>query len=99
MLSVLPIQSADCRAVPRLAVRQPSVSVGNVGQLATDLLLHGLRCRRVGAFAHPSLQAVVGSLPDSDAAGSSHLMTAMEGAPGDSGWMGWCALGQPRLNN
>ena len=60
--------------------RQPSVSVGNVGQLGVDLLLHNLHCRRVGAFSHPSLQAVVGNLPDCDGTGGSHhLMTAMEG--------------------
>ena len=51
--------------------------MGNVGQLAVDLLLHNLRCRRVGAFSHPSLHAVVGNLPDPE--GGTHLMTAMEG--------------------
>lgn len=56
----------------------PSVSVGNVGQLAVDLLLHNLRCRRVGAFSHTSLHAVVGNLPDCDDTAATHLMTAME---------------------
>ncbi|XP_043226928.1 proteasome assembly chaperone 2-like isoform X1 [Amphibalanus amphitrite] len=56
----------------------PSVSVGNVGQLAVDLLLHNLRCQRLGAFGHPSLQQVVGTLPDSNTDGQTHLMTAME---------------------
>jgi len=49
----------------------PSVSVGNVGQLAVDLLLHNLPCRLVGAFSHPSVRAVVGSLDN-------RLMTAMQ---------------------
>ncbi|XP_037091254.1 proteasome assembly chaperone 2-like [Pollicipes pollicipes] len=55
----------------------PSVSVGNVGQLAVDLLLHNLACIYVGAFSHPSVQAVVGSMPD-DSTGVPRLMTAVE---------------------
>ena len=61
-----------------------------MGQLAVDLLLHNLRCRRVGAFSHPSLHAVVGNLPDSDNTGHTHLMTAMEGTATEGlGGLNW----------
>jgi len=54
----------------------PALSVGNVGQLAVDVLLATLKPERVGALSHPALLPVVGSDPlveDSD-----QLMTACE---------------------
>jgi len=54
----------------------PSLSVGNVGQLAIDVVLASLESRHVGSVQHPSLLPVVGSdpmLPNSD-----RLMTACE---------------------
>jgi len=54
----------------------PSLSVGNVGQLAVDILLATLKPERVGGLFHPAILPVVGS--DPLALDSSHLMTACE---------------------
>ncbi|CAG2065546.1 unnamed protein product, partial [Timema podura] len=41
----------------------PSVSVGNVGQLATDLLVFSLNAEKIGYVWHPSILPVIGSNP------------------------------------
>ena len=56
---------------------QPSLSVGNVGQLAVDILLATLRPKLVAAIDHPALLPVVGSDPLEQ--NSDRLMTAGEG--------------------
>ena len=56
---------------------QPSLSVGNVGQLAVDILLATLRPQLVAAIDHPALLPVVGSDPLEQ--NSDRLMTAGEG--------------------
>ena len=56
---------------------QPSLGVGNVGQLSVDILLASMQPKMVAAIEHPSLLPAVGSDPlviDSD-----RLMTACEG--------------------
>ena len=58
---------------------QPSVCVGNVGQLATDLVLASAAApRRVSAVSHPALLPVVGADPI-DETDNDRLMTACEG--------------------
>lgn len=52
-------------------VLQPAVSVGNVGQLAVDLLLQGLPLRRVGFLEHPHVLPCAGN----------DALDAPEGAP------------------
>jgi len=54
----------------------PSLSVGNVGQLAVDILLATLRPKLVAAIDHPALLPVVGSDPLEQ--NSDLLMTAGE---------------------
>ena len=51
--------------------------VGNVGQLATDLILVSAGPKRVAAVSHPALMAVVGADPLDET--SDHLMTVCEG--------------------
>ncbi|XP_034231680.1 proteasome assembly chaperone 2 [Thrips palmi] len=41
----------------------PSVSVGNVGQLCSDLLIHSLQCEKVGYLWHSAILPVVGVDP------------------------------------
>ncbi|KAJ1523261.1 hypothetical protein ONE63_001140 [Megalurothrips usitatus] len=41
----------------------PSVSVGNVGQLSTDLLIQSLQCEKAGFLWHPAILPVVGVDP------------------------------------
>ncbi|KAK4309407.1 hypothetical protein Pmani_018983 [Petrolisthes manimaculis] len=41
----------------------PSVSVGNVGQLAVDLLINNTSCRKIGLIHHPALLPLVGGDP------------------------------------
>ncbi|XP_026283421.1 proteasome assembly chaperone 2 [Frankliniella occidentalis] len=41
----------------------PSVSVGNVGQLCTDLLIQSLGCQKAGYLWHPAILPVVGVDP------------------------------------
>jgi len=54
----------------------PALSVGNVGQLAIDVLLASLETRLVGSVDHPSLLPAVGS--DPMVRNSDRLMTACE---------------------
>ena len=66
-----------CCYEPCCLLFQPSLSVGNVGQLAVDILLATLKAERVGGLFHSALLPVVGSDPllqDSD-----QLMTACQG--------------------
>jgi len=61
---------------------QPAVSVGNVGQLACDVLISTLNARRVGFLFDDSTVPVVGSdpfySPDDDQR-HRHVTTAVEG--------------------
>ncbi|XP_050727997.1 proteasome assembly chaperone 2-like [Eriocheir sinensis] len=41
----------------------PSVSVGNAGQLAVDLIITNLACEKVGIVHHPALYPLVGGSP------------------------------------
>ena len=54
----------------------PAISVGNIGQLAVDILLATLHAKRFTSFYHPSLVPLVGSDPLD--AKSSELMTACD---------------------
>ena len=56
---------------------QPCISVGNVGQLAVDLLINTLRLPRAGHLHHPSLLPLAGSGAYSHTSGLLH--TAAEG--------------------
>ena len=56
---------------------QPSVSVGNVAQLAVDVLINTLQLSRVGHLHHPSLLPLVGSAAYSHTTNCLH--TAAEG--------------------
>ena len=42
---------------------QPSVSVGNVGQLATDLLVTKLKPKKIGMIWHSAIMPLVGGDP------------------------------------
>lgn len=57
---------------------QPAVSVGNVGQLACDLLISALNARRVGFLYDDSTMPVAGSDPFDQ--NSRHITTAVEGS-------------------
>jgi proteasome assembly chaperone 2 len=55
----------------------PAVSVGNVGQLVTDLLITNLKsCKKVGRLFHPAIEPVVGN--DISENGQISLMTSCE---------------------
>ena len=56
---------------------QPCVSVGNVAQLAVDVLINTLQLSRVGHLHHPSLLPLVGSAAYSHTTHCLH--TAAEG--------------------
>ena len=58
---------------------QPCISVGNVGQLAVDLLINSLRLGRVGYLHDPSLLPLVGNDAFDHTPQSGHLHTAAEG--------------------
>ncbi len=59
---------------------QPSVSIGNVGQLAADLVISTLSMAKVGYLYDDSLLPVVGNDPfASEGTGPCSLMTAAEG--------------------
>jgi len=55
------------------------VSVGNVGQLACDLLISTLNARRVGFLYDDSVVAVVGSDPFTSLTADHRVTTAVEG--------------------
>jgi hypothetical protein len=65
----------QCISIPFLL--QPSVSVGNLGQLAADVILASVKPARVAAVDHPALLPVVGADPLDER--DDHLMTACEG--------------------
>jgi len=54
----------------------PAISIGNIGQLAVDILLATLQAKRFTSFYHPSLVPLVGSDPLD--ANSTDLMTACD---------------------
>lgn len=58
----------------------PAVSVGNVGQLATDVLISTLSLCKVGRLHDDSFLPVIGNDPFAaeDSCGKCHLMTAVE---------------------
>lgn len=58
---------------------KPAVSVGNVGQLSTDLLIAALKPERIGYIYHESLLAVVGNDPYTDIPYSCKLCTCCDG--------------------
>ena len=60
---------------------QPSVSVGNVGQLAADLLISTLWMNKVGYLYDDSILPVVGNDPfaTGDPSKVCHMSTALEG--------------------
>ena len=56
---------------------QPAVSVGNVGQLAVDLLITNLpNCKKIGRVFHNGLEPVVGN--EISETGEVSLMTSCE---------------------
>ena len=60
---------------------QPCVSVGNVGQLAVDLLISTLELEKVGRLHSECVLPVVGNDPFSEKSNNCSLMTAIEGEP------------------
>ena len=54
----------------------PAISIGNIGQLAIDVLLASLKAQRVTSCHHPSIIPLVGSNPLNNR--SSELTTACE---------------------
>ena len=57
-------------------VLQPSVSIGNVGQLAIDVLLASTKAEFVTGLFHPAILPVIGSDPLN--LKSERLMTGLE---------------------
>lgn len=55
-----PIKNASFRDCTLII---PSVSVGNVGQLCSDLLIQSLKCEKTGYLWHPAILPVVGVDP------------------------------------
>ena len=67
---------------------QPTVSFGNVGQLAADLVISTLWMERVGYIYHESIIPVVGNNPFAHVdATSCKLTTCCEGITPDSDWI------------
>ena len=54
----------------------PAISIGNIGQLAIDVLLASLKAQRVTSCHHPSIIPLVGSNPLNNS--SAELTTACE---------------------
>ena len=54
----------------------PAISVGNIGQLALDILLATLKAKRLASCYHPSVVPLVGSNPYDVT--STELMTACD---------------------
>ena len=67
----------ECRCNHVLRCVQPAVSIGNVGQLACDLLISTLNACRVGFLYDDSTAPVVGSDPFDERC--QHVSTAVEG--------------------
>jgi len=77
-MSPLTLHPPLAAAVTGFTAIIPSVCVGNVGQLATDLVLASAAApRRVSAVSHPALLPVVGADPI-DETDNDRLMTACE---------------------
>lgn len=58
---------------------QPSVSVGNVGQLAADLLINTLKLTHVGYLSDPAILPLVGNDAFDHTQPSGYLHTSAEG--------------------
>lgn len=56
---------------------QPAISIGNVGQLAMDLVLSNVEVEYIGALDHSALLPVAGADPEIKA--KDNLMTAGQG--------------------
>ena len=68
--------SLDATKLRNATLILPAVSVGNIGQLAIDILLASMKTEKLVACQHPSLIPLVGSNPID--ANSTELMTACE---------------------
>ena len=68
--------SIDDKNLSGATLVMPAISVGNIGQLAVDILLATLHAKRLTSFYHPSLVPLVGSDPLD--AKSTELMTACD---------------------
>ena len=68
--------SIDINVLKNATLILPAISVGNIGQLAIDILLASTKAKKLTACYHPSLIPLVGSNPID--ANSSELMTACE---------------------
>jgi len=55
-----------CYFMPLPFLFQPSVSVGNVGQLSADLLISSISCTHSGYIWHDALLPLVGNHPFSE---------------------------------
>lgn len=58
---------------------QPSISVGNVGQLAADLLINTLKLPHVGYLSDPAILPLVGNDAFDHTQPSGYLHTSAEG--------------------
>ena len=58
---------------------QPSISVGNVGQLTADLLINTLELSRVGYVQDPTILPLVGNDAFDHTRPSGYLHTSAEG--------------------
>jgi proteasome assembly chaperone 2 len=64
-----------------LSIFQPAISIGNVGQLAIDLLIYNLDFKRVGYLYDSSILPLVGNDPfTSPKTPEGNLVTSAEGA-------------------
>lgn len=58
---------------------QPSISVGNVGQLAVDLMINTLKLPRVGYLSDPAVLPLIGNDAFDHTQPAGHLHTSAEG--------------------
>lgn len=59
----IPLDNIDVKQLEKSTLIIPSVSVGNVGQLACDLIINTLRMKKVGYFCPKCFLPVVGHNP------------------------------------
>lgn len=80
-MEYFPVPSLDGEPVRDLGsdwtLLLPAVTVGNVGQLAVDLLLTSVQCRHIGRLRAPSLLPLAGS-PPAPPAHKARIITPME---------------------
>ena len=55
--------SIDINVLKNATLILPAISVGNIGQLAIDILLASMKAEKLTACHHPSLIPLVGSNP------------------------------------